>query len=323
MNTVIPALTFEAVSEAVCEILRISETTLPKDTVAAIKRAAQSESDPTAKAQLEAILLNIEIAGKKNIPICQDTGIFIFFVEIGRGVCLNFDLEGAIRDGCAKATKSVPLRPNVVDPLTRRNTQNNLGDGLPDINYSFVAGNALKITAAPKGAGSENMSALKMFTPSEIPKIKEFIVETVLKAGGKPCPPVILGIGIGGSFHQSAKLAKEALLEELRDPTSNPTQEPTRDPTQEPMRDPTQEPTRDPTQKVSSNAVGYDDYEKEILDAVNKLGIGCMGLGGDTTALSVRIKKASCHTASLPVAVNVQCWANRHATAVYTGGEEE
>ena len=295
LNTVIPALTFEAVSEAVCEILRISETTLPKDTVAAISRAARAESDPTAKAQLETILLNIEIAKKKNIPICQDTGIFIFFVEIGRGICLNFDLEGAIRDGCAKATKSVPLRPNVVDPLTRRNTQNNLGDGLPEINYSFVPGNSLKMTVAPKGAGSENMSALKMFMPSEIPKIKEFIVETVLKAGGKPCPPVILGVGIGGSFSRSAKLSKEALLEELRDPT----------------------------QKVTSKADGYDDFEKDVLDAVNKLGIGCMGLGGDTTALSVRIKKASCHTASLPVAVNVQCWANRHATAVYTGDKNE
>ena len=295
LNTFIPALTFEAVSEAVCEILRISETTLPIDTVAAISRAARAESDPTAKAQLETILLNLEIAGKKNIPICQDTGILIFFVEIGRDICLNFDLEGAIRDGCAKATKSVPLRPNVVDPLTRRNTQNNLGDGLPEINYSFVPGNSLKMTVAPKGAGSENMSALKMFTPSEIPKIKEFIVETVLKAGGKPCPPVILGIGIGGSFSRSAKLAKEALLEELRDPN----------------------------QKATSKAGGYDDFEKEILDAVNELGIGCMGLGGDTTALSVRIKKASCHTASLPVAVNIQCWANRHATAVYTGGKDE
>lgn len=296
-HTIIPALTFETVSEAVYEILRISETTLPYDTVAAIRRAVLFESNPTAKAQLEAILLNTEIAGEKNIPICQDTGIFIFFVEIGRGICLNFDLEGAIRDGCVKATKRIPLRPNVVDPLTRRNTQNNLGDGLPEINYSFVPGNSLKITVAPKGAGSENMSALKMFMPSELPLIKEFVVETVLKAGGKPCPPVILGIGIGGSFHQSARLAKEALLEKLRDPD------------------------------VSSKAGkcddgGYDDYEKEILDAVNELGIGCMGLGGDTTALSVRIKKASCHTASLPVAVNIQCWANRHATAVYTGDEE-
>jgi len=295
LNTVIPALTFEAVSEAVLEILRVSETTLPDDTVAALQRAARAESNPTAKAQLETILLNLDIAREKNIPFCQDTGVFIFFVEIGRGVCLNFDLEGAIRDGCAKATTNIPLRPNVVDPLTRRNTQNNLGDGLPEINYAFVPGKNLKITVTPKGAGAENMSALKMFAPAEIPKIKEFIVETVLKAGGKPCPPVILGVGIGGSFNQSAKLAKEALLEKLRDTNQKPT----------------------------SKTDGYDDFEKEILDAVNELGIGCMGLGGDTTALSVRIKTASCHTASLPVAVNLQCWGNRHATAVYNGGENK
>ncbi|MDV0444649.1 L(+)-tartrate dehydratase subunit alpha [Methanimicrococcus sp. At1] len=288
MDVKIKELSFEAVSEAVADILRISETTLPEDTINALNRAAETESDPIAKAQLEAILKNIEIAGAKSVPICQDTGIFIFFVEIGRELCLNFDLEGAVRDGCAKATAQIPLRPNVVDPLTRHNTQNNLGDGLPEINWTFAPGKNLKITVAPKGAGSENMSVLKMFTPTEIPKIKEFIVKTVMDAGGKPCPPVILGIGIGGSFNQSAKLAKEALLEDLRDP-NNPDS-------------------------------GYDDYEKEILDAINALGIGCMGLGGDTTALSVRIKKASCHTASLPVAVNIQCWANRHASAVYEGG---
>ncbi|MBZ3935571.1 fumarate hydratase [Methanimicrococcus blatticola] len=296
MDVKIKNLTFEAVSDAVAEILKISETTLPKDTLAAINRAAAKESDTIAKAQLEAILKNIEIAGEKSVPICQDTGIFIFFVEIGRDLHLNFDLEGAIRNGCAKATETVPLRPNVVDPLTRHNTKNNLGDGLPEMNYAFVPGNSLKITVAPKGAGSENMSALKMFTPTEIPKIKEFIVKTVLDAGGKPCPPVILGIGIGGSFNQSAKLAKVALLEKLRDPDAE----------------------KDPTAENDSDI--YDEFEKEILDAVNDLGIGCMGLGGDTTALSVRVKKASCHTASLPVAVNVQCWANRHATAEYNGG---
>lgn len=290
MDVIIKDLTFEAVSGAVAEILKLSETTLPEDTLAAVRRAADKESDPIAKAQLEAILKNIGIAGAKSVPICQDTGIFIFFIEIGRELNLNFDLEGAVRDGCAKATETIPLRPNVVDPLTRRNTKNNLGDGLPELNYAFVPGKNLKITVAPKGAGSENMSALKMLTPTEIPKIKEFVVKTVLNAGGKPCPPVILGIGIGGSFNQSAKLAKEALLEKLRDPDT------------------------------ATGPEAYDSFEKEILDAVNALGIGCMGLGGDTTALSVRIKKASCHTASLPVAVNVQCWANRHATAEYNGG---
>ena len=287
LETKIPILTFDAVSKAVADILKISETTLPADTIVAIENAAKNESDPISKAQLEAILTNIKIAGKKETPICQDTGIFIFFIEIGRELRLDFDLEGAIRDGCAEATKTVPLRPNVVDPLTRHNTKNNLGDGLPEINYSFVPGNSLKITIAPKGAGSENMSALKMFTPTEIPKIKEFIVKTVMDAGGKPCPPIIIGVGIGGSFNQCAKLAKEALLEELRAPED------------------------------------HDSFEREILDAINALGIGCMGLGGDTTALSVRIKKSSCHTASLPLAVNIQCWANRHATAIYNGGDRQ
>jgi hydro-lyases, Fe-S type, tartrate/fumarate subfamily, alpha region len=286
LETKIPILTFDSVSKAVAEILKISETTIPDDTVAAIVNASKTESDPIAKAQLESILKNIEIAGKKEAPICQDTGIFIFFVEIGRELRLDFDLEGAIRDGCENATKTVPLRPNVVDPLTRHNTKNNLGDGLPEINYSFVSGTSLKITVAPKGAGSENMSALRMFTPTEIPKIKEFIVKTVMSAGGKPCPPIVIGVGIGGSFNQCAKSSKEALLEELRTPEN------------------------------------HDSFEREILDAVNALGIGCMGLGGDTTALSVRIKKSSCHTASLPVAVNIQCWANRHATAIYNGGDK-
>ena len=287
MNTVISSLTFDSVSDAVCDILKRSETTLPKDTLLAIQKSAQKELNPIAKAQFELILKNIDVSKKRSVPICQDTGILIFFVEIGRDVCLNFDLEGAIRDGCAKATTCVPLRPNVVDPLTRHNTKNNLGDGLPEINYKFIAGKSLKITVAPKGAGSENMSALKMMTPAEIPQIKEFVVKTVLDAGGKSCPPVIIGIGIGGSFNQCTKLAKEALLEDLRD-----------------IKD-------------------YDPFEKEILDAVNDLGIGCMGLGGEITALSVRIKKASCHTASLPVAVNIQCWANRHATAFYNGGDSK
>ncbi|MDY0266619.1 MAG: fumarate hydratase [Methanimicrococcus sp.] len=286
----IKTLSFEGVSEAVVEILKEAETKLPQDTVLAIQKAMERETNAVAKAQLESILKNIEIAEKKCVPICQDTGIFIFFVEIGRRLCLDFDLEGAIRDGCKKATELIPLRPNVVDPLTRHNTKNNVGDGLPEINYKFTDGSALKITVAPKGAGSENMSALKMFTPTEIPKIKEFIVKTVLDAGGKPCPPLVVGVGIGGSFNQCAKLAKEALLENLREPEA------------------------------------HEPFEKEILDAINALGIGCMGLGGDTTALSVRIKKASCHTASLPAAVNIQCWANRHATAIYNkndvGGEE-
>ncbi|WNY26304.1 L(+)-tartrate dehydratase subunit alpha [Methanolapillus ohkumae] len=282
----IPSLSFGSVTNAVVEILRESEIHLPQDVVSALRAAAEKESNPTAKTQLHSILKNIEIAAQKGIPICQDTGIFIFFVEIGRGLCIDFDLEGAIRDGCAQATQKIPLRPNVVDPLSRHNTKNNLGDGLPEINYAFVPGKTLKITVAPKGAGSENMSTIRMFNPTEVSKIMEFVAKTVLDAGGKPCPPVVIGIGIGGSFNQCAKLAKEALLFDIG---------------------------KNPEDALSQ-------MESEILTAVNSLGIGCMGLGGDTTALSVRIKKASCHTASLPVAINIQCWANRHATAFF---EEE
>ncbi|WP_338098537.1 fumarate hydratase [Methanolapillus ohkumae] len=281
-----PSLSFGSVTNAVVEILRESEIHLPQDVVSALRAAAEKESNPTAKTQLHSILKNIEIAAQKGIPICQDTGIFIFFVEIGRGLCIDFDLEGAIRDGCAQATQKIPLRPNVVDPLSRHNTKNNLGDGLPEINYAFVPGKTLKITVAPKGAGSENMSTIRMFNPTEVSKIMEFVAKTVLDAGGKPCPPVVIGIGIGGSFNQCAKLAKEALLFDIG---------------------------KNPEDALSQ-------MESEILTAVNSLGIGCMGLGGDTTALSVRIKKASCHTASLPVAINIQCWANRHATAFF---EEE
>ena len=285
VDDVIEELSFEAVSDAVVRIVTAAETTIPDDAVRALSSALENETNEAAKAQLSAILKNIGIASSLKVPVCQDTGIFIFWVEIGRSLTLGFDLEGAIRDGCARATKSVPLRPNVVDPLTRRNSGNNLGDGLPDINYEFVPGNSLKIVFAPKGAGSENMSALRMFMPTEIPEIVRFVAETVLRAGGKPCPPLVLGIGIGGSFDKSARLAKKALTEPLR--------------------------TRDE----------LDPFEKEILDAVNSLGIGCMGLGGNTTALSVRVRKASCHTASLPVAVNIQCWADRHAAAVYNGDD--
>ena len=214
--------------------------------------------------------------------MCQDTGIMVFFVEIGRSLILDFDLEGAIVEGVRRATVQVPLRPNAVSPLSRQNSGDNTGSGLPDINYSFVEGNKLSITVAPKGAGSENMSALRMLNPTETSKIREFVLETVLKAGGMPCPPIVVGVGIGGSFDKSARLAKQALLMDMGD---------------------------------------MDSFELELLNDINKLGIGTMGMGGNITALAVHVKQAHCHTASLPVAVNIQCWANRHATVVL-GGEQ-
>jgi len=172
-----------------------------------------------------------------------------------------------------RATAAIPLRPNAVDPITRQNTGDNTGAGMPPIHV--VPGERFTVTVLPKGAGSENVSRIGMLLPSQAAGIPEFVAETMLIAGGRPCPPVILGVGIGGTFDAAAALAKEALL---------------------------------------LPADTMDEYEQELCDAVNALGIGPMGLGGDVTALAVKVKRAACHTASLPVAVNVQCWASRRAS---------
>ncbi len=263
--------------------MRKAEIELPEDVKSALIRAETIEENQVAKSQLQAILKNIELAKNHGIPMCQDTGIMIFFVELGTEFHPGFDLEAAIKEAVILATAEIPLRPNAVNPLTRQNSGDNTGIGIPDINWKLVPGNQLKITAAPKGAGSENMSALHMFNPKEIEHIPNFVLETVVNAGGMPCPPLMIGVGIGGSFDAAARLAKEALLEPLYTPMNS--------------------------------------FEEEILEAVNALGIGCMGLGGSITALAVHVKTAYCHTASLPVAINIQCWANRHASVVF-GGEE-
>ena len=271
---------------ATIDILKRAETQLPSDVINALEQAQMREASQIAKAQLSAILQNIEIAKEHSIPMCQDTGILVFFVELGRNVHLDFNLEDAIIEGVRRATESIPLRPNAVDPLTRKNSGNNTGIGLPDIKYELVDGDKITITVAPKGAGSENMSAITMLNPTEVDSIRNFILTTVLSAGGMPCPPIVVGVGIGGSFDKAARLAKSALLSDLENDPENMT-----------------------------------ELERDILNDINSLGIGPMGLGGDTTALAVHIKTAHCHTASLPVAVNIQCWANRHAS-VTLGGDE-
>jgi fumarate hydratase subunit alpha len=275
-------ITREKVMEATIDILRKAETELPDDVVEALNRAEIDESNSVAKAQIKAILENVRIAKENAVPMCQDTGILIFYVEIGRALSLDFNLKDAITEGVRRATEAIPLRPNAVEPFTRKNSGDNTGSGLPDIKYELVEGDGLTITVAPKGAGSENMSAIAMLNPTEVGSIKNFILETVLNAGGMPCPPIIVGVGIGGSFDKAARLAKSALLLDLDN---------------------------------------MNGFEREILDEINSLGIGPMGLGGSTTVLAVHVRTAHCHTASLPVAVNIQCWANRHASITFVGDE--
>jgi len=267
-----PALS-GALADATERALAEAAIRLPADVLATLRRAAAAESDEIARSELATILKNIALAEERQVPICQDTGVPVVYLTLPPDVPLTPAIYDGIREGVRRATARIPLRPNVVDPITRKNTGNNTGVGMPAIHVT--AGDRLTVTVLPKGAGSENTSRIWMLLPSQVAEIPRFVAETMLIAGGRPCPPVFLGVGIGGTFDMAAALAKEALLLPVDT---------------------------------------MDEYEQEICDAVNALGIGPMGLGGDTTALAVKVKRADCHTASLPVAVNVQCWACRRAT---------
>ncbi|MDD1670581.1 MAG: fumarate hydratase [Methanomicrobiales archaeon] len=272
-----PAL-LAAVAEATAEALSEAEIRLPEDVEKAIRAAYGREHNPVARGELGNILANIALAGEGRTLLCQDTGIPVIYLTLPPGLPYTKDLEEAVARGVRMATEKVPLRPNAVDPCTRENTGDNTGPGIPAIHVK--PGETFAVTVLPKGAGSENVSRLGMLLPTRRADVERFIVETVALAGGRPCPPVILGVGIGSTFDGVAALAKEALLLPIDD---------------------------------------MDPFERRLCDAVNALGIGPMGLGGDTTALAVKVKKAACHTASLPVAVNVQCWACRRATRVVEG----
>lgn len=265
--------------KATYELLQNAVTKLPWDIKDAINRAYENEEDEIPKMQLKNILDNIGLAKESRLPMCQDTGIHIFYVTLGKGMAMN--VEEAIKEGLIKATKEVPLRPNAVHPITRYNPGNNVGIKMPYINYRFSDEDYMEIAVMPKGAGSENMSALAMLNPSQgLTGILEFVLNTVLNAGGKPCPPTVIGMGLGGSADISMKLAKEALLRPINTRNSDPQ---------------------------------IAELEQRIYEALNTLGIGPMGLGGKTTVLGVNCEYAFCHTASLPIAINVQCWAARRA----------
>jgi fumarate hydratase subunit alpha len=282
-----------SIASLVEELLRRSVVNVPRDVVKALKDALRKEDGEIARIQLKAILENIGIARSKKVPVCQDTGIPLFFVKVGSKSNASIDdIYNGIVDGVKKASKDIPLRPNVVDPISRKNSGNNTGIEMPCVNFSFVPGSrSVEITVMPKGAGSENMSALKMLKPSEgVSGIKRFVLETVAKASGNPCPPTIIGVGIGGSSDLVMSLAKKAALRPLG---------------------------------VKNKDKALSAFEKDLKESINSLGVGPMGLGGRTTCLAVHIEKAGCHTASLPVGINVQCWTGRRAAMRVTGKKVE
>ncbi len=255
---------------------------LSDDVLTAFDRAIETETSPGAKEIIGLLKENARIAREDHIPICQDTGIAIFFVEVGQDLRIkNGFLSDAINEGVRKGYKEGYLRKSVVDPITRRNT----GDNTPAIIYTeVVPGDRLKISFMPKGAGSENMSAIKMLRPTEgVEGIREFVLECVKKAGANPCPPVVVGVGIGGDFEKAALIAKKALLRHVGSPNTK---------------------------------LELASLEETLLKAVNKTGIGPEGLGGEVTAMAVHVESYPCHIASLPIAVNINCHAARHKTII-------
>jgi fumarate hydratase subunit alpha len=271
----------EKIEEAVARLCIEANRTLPPDVERAIAAAQNSESWPGARDTLELLRENMRIARQKELPVCQDTGLACVFAEIGQDVHITGSFEDAVNSGVRRGYEDGYLRKSVVaDPLRRVNT----GDNTPAaVTVHLVPGDGLKITVAPKGFGSENMSRLAMLKPSDGEEgVKNFIIDTVRLAGPNPCPPVILGVGIGGTFDKVAYLAKKALLRPLDRPNPDPY---------------------------------YAAMERELLEKINALGIGPQGFGGRTTALGLAIETMPTHVAGLPVAVNMSCHVTRRATA--------
>lgn len=254
------------------------------DVVERIRYFMEKEESPTGKDILALMLENHRMAAQEQMPLCQDTGVAVVFVELGQDVHLvGGDFYEAINEGVRQGYQEGYLRKSMVDDpvIERKNTR----DNTPALIYTdVVPGESLKITVAPKGGGAENMSEVKMMKAADgIEGVKDFVVDRIRRSGGNPCPPVVVGVGIGGSFERCALLAKKALLRPLTEKHPDPK---------------------------------WAQVEEEILDRINRLGIGPQGLGGRTTALAVQILAMPCHIASMPVAVNVDCHVHRHETAV-------
>lgn len=271
------------ITEAVAKMCVEANCRLNGDIRSALNEGIKTEESDVSRGVLENLIKNADIADAKTVPICQDTGMAVFFAEIGNEVFVEGDtITDAINKGVAKGYTEGYLRKSVVaDPLDRVNTRDNTP---AVIHYDFVKGDKIKLTFAPKGFGSENKSALKMLNPSDgVEGIIDFVVETVRKAGANPCPPMVIGVGIGGTMDKCAQLAKKALTRDIT--SSNPKER-------------------------------YAELERTLLERINKLGIGPQGMGGTTTCLGVNIEVYPTHIAGLPAAVNVNCHATRHAVTI-------
>lgn len=271
------------ISKEVKRLVMEANYFLPEDVLARLNKMKEEEDWELASSTLDKILANAEIARSEQVAMCQDTGMVVVFVELGQEVhIINGSLEDAINQGIREGYEEGFLRKSVVkDPLDRVNTKDNT-PGV--IHYNVVEGDKLSITVAPKGFGSENMSRIKMLKPAEgLQGVKDFILESVELAGPNPCPPTIVGVGIGGTFEKAAFLAKHSLMRDMDEYSDNPF---------------------------------YEALEKEMLEEINKLGIGPQGYGGKTTSFKVNIESYPTHIAGLPVAVNINCHAARHKQVI-------
>lgn len=268
----------QLIKETVVDLLMDANIKLEDSFLERLKKALREEKSELGKNVINQILDNSDIAVDKQMPLCQDTGMVVVFVEIGNKVHIDGDIYKAINEGVKEAYEKGYFRKSVVrHPLDRVNT----GDNTPAVvHIKMNQGDKLKLTVAAKGGGSENMSLVKMLTPSEgVEGIKKLVLHTIFEAGGKPCPPLTVGLGIGGNLEKSAVLAKEALMRDIDDVNPDPI---------------------------------LRELEEELLEEINRLGVGPMGFGGTVTALAVKIEAYPTHIASLPVAINLQCHANRH-----------
>jgi len=277
MRTIAASEVMRAVRDLAISVNR----NLPGDVLRAFRRAREAEESPVGRSVLDKLIENAEIARSEQMPICQDTGLAVLFVELGQELQVEGGLNAAIHEGVRQGYSKGYLRKSAADPISRKNT----GDNTPAIiHYDLVPGDQIRIAFMAKGGGAENMSAVHMLKPAQgLDGIKKAVEETVSKAGANPCPPIIVGVGIGGTFELCALNAKKALLRPLGSLNLDP---------------------------------DLVVLEKELLEQVNNLGIGPAGFGGRTTALGVHVIKAPCHIASLPLAVNIQCHASRHGEVV-------